>query len=276
MPIRPPISYYGGKQSMVKDILPLIPEHNSYVEPFVGGGAIFWAKPPSKLETINDRNRALIRFYRILRDDPETWARACDEPYSRAVFCDYREILRNHEEHSDLEVAVAFAVCSGQCFGGGIEKGWGFDVIGDTSCTTKWINKKAEYSTNASLYKERLSLVQIECNDALQVVKTYDRPHTFHYLDPPYINTDCNAYEGKYTPADYEALLQLLATIQGKFMLSCFPTDLVQDYASQHGWVIRSFEKRMCANAKSQAKTGYKTKAELLVMNYEKMQNTLF
>jgi len=56
--MRPPITYYGGKQSMVKEILPLIPEHNSYVEAFVGGGAIFWNKPPSKLETINDRNRA--------------------------------------------------------------------------------------------------------------------------------------------------------------------------------------------------------------------------
>jgi len=48
------------------------------------------------------------------------------------------------------------------------------------------------------------------------------------------------------------------------------------DYASQHGWVIRSFEKRMHANAKSQAKTGYKTKTELLVMNYIKQENTLF
>lgn len=37
---RPPISYYGGKQIMAKHILPLIPPHRIYTEPFFGGGAI--------------------------------------------------------------------------------------------------------------------------------------------------------------------------------------------------------------------------------------------
>jgi DNA adenine methylase len=283
--MRPPITYYGGKQSMVKDILPLIPEHNSYVEPFVGGGAVFWAKPPSKLETLNDRNRALIRFWRVLRDDPETWAKACDEPYSRALFGDYRDILRNHEAHTDLEVATAFAVCSGQCFNGQIGQ-WGFKKSkglnmnlrggGDVAKVVTWNINKAEYKKYASLYKKRLADVQIEDKDALKIIKSMDIPECVFYLDPPYIGTDCKAYEGEYTPADYEALLQALSTIQGKFMLSCFPTDLVRDYAAQNGWVIRSFEKQMCVNAKHQAKTGYKTKTELLVMNYVKQQNTLF
>lgn len=42
-----PISYYGGKQSMLPHILPLIPKHEIYVEPFFGGGAVFWAKEPT-------------------------------------------------------------------------------------------------------------------------------------------------------------------------------------------------------------------------------------
>lgn len=39
--LKTPISYYGGKQSMLKHILPIIPEHTIYVEPFFGGGAVF-------------------------------------------------------------------------------------------------------------------------------------------------------------------------------------------------------------------------------------------
>ncbi|MFX7879034.1 DNA adenine methylase, partial [Acinetobacter baumannii] len=35
--LRTPISYYGGKQRLVSSILPLIPEHNLYCEPFLGG-----------------------------------------------------------------------------------------------------------------------------------------------------------------------------------------------------------------------------------------------
>lgn len=35
--LKTPISYYGGKQNMLKDILPLIPEHTIYIEPYFGG-----------------------------------------------------------------------------------------------------------------------------------------------------------------------------------------------------------------------------------------------
>ena len=54
--LKTPISYYGGKQKMLKHILPLIPQHHLYVEPFFGGGAVFWAKEPCEVEIINDYN----------------------------------------------------------------------------------------------------------------------------------------------------------------------------------------------------------------------------
>ena len=60
-----PLAYYGGKQKLVPVILPLIPAHDIYIEPFVGGGALFWAKKPSNLEVINDNNRELINFIKV-------------------------------------------------------------------------------------------------------------------------------------------------------------------------------------------------------------------
>ena len=64
--LKTPISYYGGKQMMLPHILPLIPEHRTYVEPFFGGGAVFWMKPPSEYEVVNDINSRLITFYKAL------------------------------------------------------------------------------------------------------------------------------------------------------------------------------------------------------------------
>ncbi|PIX06781.1 MAG: methyltransferase, partial [Flavobacteriales bacterium CG_4_8_14_3_um_filter_35_10] len=61
--MKTPISYYGGKQSMLKHILPMIPRHMTYVEPFFGGGAVFWAKPQSEVEIINDYNANVANFY---------------------------------------------------------------------------------------------------------------------------------------------------------------------------------------------------------------------
>lgn len=60
-----PISYYGGKQAMLKKILPLIPDHVVYVEPFFGGGAVFFAKDKSEVEIINDYNSNVANFYRV-------------------------------------------------------------------------------------------------------------------------------------------------------------------------------------------------------------------
>lgn len=52
--MKPAISYYGGKQLMISTILPLIPSHEHYCEPFFGGGAVFFVKNPSGIESIND------------------------------------------------------------------------------------------------------------------------------------------------------------------------------------------------------------------------------
>ena len=67
--LKTPISYYGGKQNMLKEILPRIPEHTIYTEAFFGGGAVFFAKPPVKSETINDTNNMVVNFYDVLKLD---------------------------------------------------------------------------------------------------------------------------------------------------------------------------------------------------------------
>jgi DNA adenine methylase len=63
--MKTPITYYGGKQTMLKHILPLIPSHSLYTEAFCGGCAVLFAKQPSDCEVINDLNRGLINFYWI-------------------------------------------------------------------------------------------------------------------------------------------------------------------------------------------------------------------
>src|SRR6185369_3300901 len=67
--MKPPLTYFGGKQQLAKHILPLIPKHNLYCEPFFGGGAIYFAKSPSLIEVINDSNGDLINFYKVVKNN---------------------------------------------------------------------------------------------------------------------------------------------------------------------------------------------------------------
>lgn len=63
--MKTPISYYGGKQGMLRHILPLIPPHDLYTEVFAGGAAVLFAKEPVKINVINDLNGELVNFYRM-------------------------------------------------------------------------------------------------------------------------------------------------------------------------------------------------------------------
>jgi DNA adenine methylase len=85
--MKTPISYYGGKQSMLKHILPIIPEHRIYVEPFFGGGAVFFGKEPSKVEVINDYNSNVVVFYQQLKTNFAELKKLIDAtPYSRDTY----------------------------------------------------------------------------------------------------------------------------------------------------------------------------------------------
>lgn len=61
--MKTPISYYGGKQTLLKHILPLIPKHKLYTEAFCGGAAVLFAKRPADGEVINDISMDITNFY---------------------------------------------------------------------------------------------------------------------------------------------------------------------------------------------------------------------
>jgi len=70
-PIRPLVKWAGGKSRLLQQFLPLFPKRvNCLLEPFVGGGAVFFHLRPPKA-VIADKNEELINFYRVVRDHPE-------------------------------------------------------------------------------------------------------------------------------------------------------------------------------------------------------------
>lgn len=48
-----PFTYYGGKQTMLRHIMNILPPHKTYVEPFAGGASVFWNKRPAEVEVLN-------------------------------------------------------------------------------------------------------------------------------------------------------------------------------------------------------------------------------
>jgi DNA adenine methylase len=67
-PLKPIIKWSGGKKDELKYILPHIPkDYTNYLEPFVGGGALFFHLNP-KSAVINDVHKELIDFYQSIKN----------------------------------------------------------------------------------------------------------------------------------------------------------------------------------------------------------------
>ena len=82
--MRQVLKYPGSKWNIAGKLAGLIPEHHSYVEPYFGSGALFFTKPPSAIETINDLDSDVTNLFRCIREDSERLARIVMViPYSR-------------------------------------------------------------------------------------------------------------------------------------------------------------------------------------------------
>lgn len=234
--LRTPISYYGGKQRLATKILKLIPEHVLYGEPFTGGAAIFFAKEESEVEVINDTNKELINFYMVCKNRfHDLSALVRTTLHSRDQHDDAWVIYNKPHLHDEVRRAWAVWVLSTQSFSSMLDGSWGYDKIKKT--TTKKISSKREQFTEDLAI--RLQNTQIECADAIYIIQSRDSADSFFYCDPPYVGSNCGHYTG-YTAEMYEALLKTLAGIQGKFLLSSYPSALLKRYIKENGWFTLS------------------------------------
>lgn len=260
--MRTPITYYGGKQKLVPTILPLIPKHTLYCEMFAGGAAVFFAKPQSEIEVLNDTNKELINFYSVMQNRfAELEKHVAVTLHSRRLHRDAQVVYDSPHLFDEVKRAWAVWALSTQSFSAKLNGSFGYDKSRNTT-TKKITNRRNEFTQE---YAERLQNVQLECADALYIIQSRDTKETFFYVDPPYFNSDCGHYDG-YTEADFEALLSGLQGVKGKFLLSCYPSALLAKYIKQNGWYSQCYEQGVSVNAKS----GYlKRKWEMLVANYE-------
>ncbi|MCE2963898.1 MAG: DNA adenine methylase [Chitinophagales bacterium] len=257
--MRPPLTYYGGKVKMLPHILPVIPPHNLYVEPFFGGGAVFWNKEKSLGEVINDTNSEIINFYAVVQKNFKALDKEIQATlHSRYLFEKARRIHEFPELFTEVKRAWATWVLCNQSFAGIMGGAFGYDVSGHKG-SNRIDSKKKRFVSDLA---KRLEKVCIECHDALHIIKTRDRKETFFYLDPPYFNSHLGHYKG-YTEADFEGLLKQLSTIQGKFLLSSYPSPLLTKFIKKYQWHTKSVAGRVSIN-----KGTGKDKTEVLTANY--------
>ena len=258
--MKTPISYYGGKQTLSPIILELIPEHRIYCEPFLGGAAVYFAKKPSKVEVINDTNSELINFYEVVKNDFTALEREIAITlHSRTKHRQAQVIYANPDMFDRIKRAWAVWMLANISYGCKLDGVFGYDRSGTAS--KKLANKRKGFTEE---YAIRLQNTQIECCDALRIIRSRDTVETFFYIDPPYVGADQGHYDG-YSQEDFDALLALLESIKGKFLLSSYRNVALKECVKRNGWY--SLEIDMACSMTNRAQSP-RHKVEVLTANY--------
>jgi DNA adenine methylase len=271
------ISYIGGKNRMAKWIGSYIPNDiETYVEVF--GGA-FWVyvngevhkKPILKNVIYNDFNRYMTNLFACCRN-PQEFLKSMEEIVAQDsdLFYQYKKDVFENKNIKDIEIpdydyGMKYAYIVTQIFSGlNPEKG-------------KFIDLKGKYSSKFDAFRRRLKnpavieklkkITNVENMDCEEVIKKYDSPKTYFYVDPPYWKTENYYSLHNFDTDDHKRLADVLTNIEGRFSLSYYDFDQLHDWfpEDEYEWELKDFVKPASAQkGKSQNKG-----TELLIMNYQ-------
>jgi DNA adenine methylase len=183
----PFVKWVGGKGRILPQLLPLLPpgaELLRHVEPFVGGGAMFFARRPHRA-LLSDVNPALIATYEAVRDGVDDVIAAL-EPlalrHSKEAYYRARERYNGHRGLGEAQRAALFIYLNKTCFNGlhRVNRRGEFNVPAGRYKNPRILNEDALRSASAALGHAELRCTSFE--DLLSAA----RPGDFVYFDPPY------------------------------------------------------------------------------------------
>ena len=214
--VRSPLSgWVGGKYLLSKTIVPMIPEHQCYAEPFAGAAWILFRKKPSPCEVLNDINGDVVNLYRVVQNhwraftEALRWALPSREEFDRLLDTPASAL-------TDIQRAVRFYYVHKLSFGGRMagRRSFGASAVKPASLNPLTVQREI-----AAAHR-RLARVSIENLPYGEMISRYDRPGTFFYIDPPYWDCENHYGRGIFSKADFTKLAEQLVALKGKFLLS--------------------------------------------------------
>lgn len=254
------MSWIGGKKALRELIVTLFPlGYERYIEVFGGGGwVLFYKSPGNDMEVYNDINGLLVNLYRCVREHPQE------------LIEELRYVLNAREDFDRIRTALARDSPVSDVR----RAAWFYQLIrySYASGLASFGSQPHDMRSNFPLIEQahrRLAKVVIENKDFENLIRQYDRPVSFFYLDPPYHATEGyyqNIGEDGFTEADHIRLRDTLLGIEGKFLLSYNDDNFIRGLYNRPG--IYLMETTRLNTIKQRYENGAQF-PELLIANYD-------
>lgn len=201
MLLAPILKWVGGKRQLLNDILPLIQSKGTYIEPFLGGGAVLFAHQPQKA-IVNDYNYELMNVYQIVKSYPEQLIQALQIHHknnSEDYYYTIRELDRteHYKEISSIEKAARILYLNKTCYNGlyRVNSSGYFNSPYGKYKNPNIVNAQVIRAMSKYFNENDITLLQGDYKEVLKKVKK----GCFVYLDPPYMPISRSANFTGYT-----------------------------------------------------------------------------
>jgi DNA adenine methylase len=246
---------------LAKWIASFFPPHLTFLDAFAGGCAVLLARDPDDerlwigkashnrgvSEVVNDLDENLTNFFRVLQSEEQfpAFQRKCQAtPFSSLEFARALEGVRTFTD--PVNRAWAFFACCRLSLGG----------RGDDFASISFRRTRGGHNEEANAWANcvdglphvhaRLRHDVILNEPGVNVIRRLDHPYLFAYCDPPYpacCRATTDVFEHEMSNEEHIELLETLAGMQGKFLLSSFANPLYEDFAARHGWHRETFDR---------------------------------
>jgi DNA adenine methylase len=271
-PLSPILKWAGGKTRLLAQLRPLLPpgvELMRHVEPFVGGGALFFALRPARA-LLCDINPTLLGTYKAVRDDVDEVVAhllRLSREHDAATYYRVRERYNRARTLAAAERAAIFIYLNKTCFNGlhRVNRRGEFNVPAGNYARPRILDLEALQAAS-----EQLRRTELRCG-SFELLLTAAKPGDFIYMDPPYEPVSNTARFTAYAQEGFgredqlrlRDVFRVLDRRGCKLMLSNSDVDFVRDLYS--GYAIDEVSPPRAINS-DPSKRGHVP--EVVVRNY--------
>ncbi len=205
----------AGKRHLAKRIVEAIPRHRVYVEPFAGGAQVFWAKEPSAVEVIADRDPDIAFAFRFVKNlTPAKLARL--KRKSWVGDAERFKKLLDSKPDDDVDRFYRFAYLAH----------FSFNKLRRGTMPEKHMGVEARFIDRLEKFAPRLKNVVVRCADYEGVVDEFDEEDAFFFLDPPYPGYEAEVGHDDW---DEDRFGDVLRGVDGRFLVTYGTRSETQD-----------------------------------------------
>ena len=205
--VSPILKWVGGKRQLLNDIKELIPnDFSTYIEPFVGGGAVLFDLQPSRA-IINDYNTELINVYEVVRNNVEELIdtlKEYEQQHCKEFYYKIRLLDRTDDYYlmNNISKASRTIYLNKTCFNGlyRVNKKGQFNSPFGQYKNPSIVNEENLRAASEYFNTNDITILNGDFTDTLQ----YAEGGAFVYFDPPYVPLSESSSFTSYTKLDFD------------------------------------------------------------------------